>query len=361
MNGFGKDVRHAFRQMLASPGFALTAILSLGLGIGATTAIFSVVEGVLLRPLPFKDPSQLVTLSTDIQGISSTGIQGVTAPDIRAYQRDAQAFENMGGFQPLNYELSGSGEPAQINASRLNAGVFPALGVAPFMGRVFTQQEDDQSQQVVVLGYETWQHRFHGDSGILGSKILLDRKPYVVIGVMPPKFEFPLLPGHLNQSELWVPMSLTPAELTNGVGSWNFQMVARMKSGITVAQAQSDAQRVAEQIMRNYPSFMASVHILADVSPLKEATVAQARPLVHVLFLAVLVVSADHLRQPGRFVAGARHSAAPGNCGSSRVGSAHACTASSGRPGEPDVQPERRIAWPRAGQCCAASLSSLYA
>jgi len=291
MQTLNQDLRYAFRQMMKAPGFSLTAVLSLALGIGATTAIFSVVEGVLLRPLPFKNPDRLVTISDDIQGADiASANQGVTAPDIRAYSRNANAFESMGGYQPVSYELSGLGDPAQVNASRLSAGVFPALGVAPLMGRVFTQQEDDQNEQVAVLGYETWQHRFHGDAGILGKKVLLDRKPYVVIGVMPKRFEFPLLPGRLNQSELWVPMSFTQQELTSGVGSWNFQMVARLKPGINPAQAQSDAQRVAEEIMRNYPAFMASLHIRANVSPLKENTVAQARPLVHILFLAVLVV-----------------------------------------------------------------------
>ena len=105
------------------------------------------------------------------------------------------------------------GEPAQVNASRLSGGVFPALGVAPLMGRFFTQQEDDQQAQVAVVSYSLWQNRLHGDPGVLGKKILLDRKPYVVVGVMPRNFEFPLMPGHLNSSEFWIPMSFTEQEL----------------------------------------------------------------------------------------------------------------------------------------------------
>lgn len=121
-------------------------------------------------------------------------------------------------------------------------------------------------------------------------KILLDRKPYVVIGVTPRNFEFPLMPGRLNRCELWVPMSFTPVELTQGAASWNYGMVGRLKPGVTTIQAQSDAERVARQIMLAYPPFMKSLHISAVVRPLQEETVEQAQPIVRVLFLAVVVV-----------------------------------------------------------------------
>src|SRR5262249_35591336 len=160
--------------------------------------------------------------------------------------RDTRSFESMGGYQQTTYELSGVGDPAQVNAARLSGGVLPALAVAPLMGRFFTQQEDDQKEQLALLSYSLWKGRLHGDAGVLGSKILLDRKPYVVIGVMPRNFEFPLVPGHLNRSELWVPMSFTDQE-TGGTGAagWNFSMVGRLKPGITPAQAEGDAGRVA--------------------------------------------------------------------------------------------------------------------
>ena len=126
MHTLVQDLRYAFRQILKSPGFTLAAVLSLGLGIGATTAIFSVVEGVLLRPLPFKDPERLVTISDDIRTVTDVaGSQGVTGPDILAYARNAQAFESLGGYQPVSYELSGRGDPAQVNASRLSAVMKP--------------------------------------------------------------------------------------------------------------------------------------------------------------------------------------------------------------------------------------------
>jgi putative ABC transport system permease protein len=288
-----QDLRIAIRHLLKAPGFTTTAVLMLALGIGATTAVFSVVESVLLRPLPFPHPEKLVTLGDILQGadIGGNGEAGVTAPDVQNYTRDTHSFESLGAYKPSNYELSGVGEPAQINASRLSGGTFPALEVAPLMGRFFTQQEDDQEAPVTVVSYSLWQDRLHGDPGVLGKKLLLDRKPYVVIGVMPRNFEFPLMAGHLNSSELWVPMSFTEQERSvAAAANWSFSMVGRLKPGITAAQAETDAERVAEETMRNYAAFMTSLHIRAVVHSLHEETVSDARQLVRTLFLAILVV-----------------------------------------------------------------------
>ncbi len=288
-----RDLKIAVRHLSKSPGFVATAVLMLALGIGATTAIFSIVEGVLLRPLPFPQPDRLMVLADIIHGadIGGNGEAGVTIPDIRNYTRDTHAFSSLGGYQQTGYELSGLDEPAAVSATRMTGGVFPALGVAPLLGRVFTQEEDDHHQQIVVLSYATWQSRFHGDAGILGKKILLDRKPYVVIGVMPRDFEFPLVPGHLNRIELWIPFSFTEQELaTSSSANWSYQMVGRLKDGVTREQALSDAGRVAAETVRNYPAFMAGFSIRPVVRPLQEETVEQARPLVRTLFLAVFVV-----------------------------------------------------------------------
>jgi putative ABC transport system permease protein len=289
------DLRFVLRQLAKSPGFAITAVLMLAFGIGATTAIFSIVEAVLLRPLPFPDSGQLVVLSDRLSGVSvgtaGNDEVGVTVPDIKAYTRETHGFSALGAYQGAGYELSGNGEPAQINASRLTAGVFSALEVNPLLGRVFTTDEQEHSQQVAVLSYSTWVTRFHRDANILGSKILLDRKPYIVIGVMPRNFEFPLIAGQLNRSELWVPMSFVPGELTPGASAnWSYQMVGRLKPGISPRQAQEDAETVAQEIMRGYPAMMANLHINALVRPLREDTVEQTKPLLRTLFLAVAVV-----------------------------------------------------------------------
>jgi len=287
-----QDIRYALRQLRKSPGFTVTAILMLAVGIGATTAIFSIVEGVLLRPLPFPDPDRLVVLGDVLEGshCSSCAQSSVTPPDIRNYMRDTQSFGHLGGYRGRLFELSGTGDPVAVNGTRMSGEVFAALGVSPLLGRTFTQQEDDESQQV-VLSYGMWRNRFHGNANVLGSKIILYRKPYTVIGVMPRDFEFPLNPGHLNQSEFWLPLSLQPAEFTAGAAaSWNSRMVGRLKPGISIEQAQSDAERVARATMRDYPAYMRSLRIHAVVTLLHEDTVAQARPMVRALFFAVIVV-----------------------------------------------------------------------
>jgi len=292
MPGLMQDVRYAVRQLRKSPGFALTAILTLAFGISAVTAIFSIVEGVLLRPLPFVDPAALVAVGDKIEGTEGAGMDrpSVTAPELLAYASDTRGFSSMGGYQNTSYEFSGAGDPAQISGSRLTAGTFPTLGISPLMGRTFTPQEDTGKVQVAVISYGMWHGRFQADERILGQKILLDRKPYEIIGVMPREFEFPLVPGQLNRSELWVPMSLSQGEIAQGSSSWNYQIVGRLKPGITATAAQQDAQRVPEEIMRRFPEFSGSIRLHAVVQSLNEATVSQARPLVRILFLAVAVV-----------------------------------------------------------------------
>jgi putative ABC transport system permease protein len=283
-----QDLRYAMRQLRNTPGFALTAILTLALGIGATTAIFSIVEGVLLRPLPFADAKRLVTFGDKLEGVD-LGAPAVPAAEGVKYMRETRSFDGLGVYRGDMYELSGAGEPAQINVTRMTASVFPTLGVSPAMGRVFTQQEDETKSQVVVLSYATWMSRFHGDPRAIGEAIELDRKPYEIIGVMPREFEFPLVPGQLNRTEMWIPMSFTAANLAND-SSWNYPMVGRLKAGVSMEQAQQDGDRVAAEIMRGWPAAYAQLKIHTVVTPLDESTVGAARPLIRTLFVAVVVV-----------------------------------------------------------------------
>ena len=288
-----QDMRYTVRQLRNSPGFTITAILMLALGIGATTAIFSIVAGVLLRPLPFPAPDHLVILGDTLDGsdCAMCARPGASAADIRNYTRDTHSFSHLGGYQVKRYDLTTTGVPETIYGVRMSGDVFPVLQVAPLLGRTFSQKEDEQQQAVVVLSYSLWQSRYQASAGILGSTILIDSKPYVVIGVMPRNFEFPLLPGHVDHSQLWVPLRLQPEEFLAGqAASWNFRMVGRLKPGITPEQAQSDAERVAEATVREYPPFMRSLRIHAAVKLLHEDTVDEARPMVRTLFFAVLVI-----------------------------------------------------------------------
>ncbi len=289
MYSLGQDLRFAFRQLRKAPGFTLTVVLTLALGIGATTAIFSLVEGILLRPLPFSNPDRLVLLGDHLEGGSSA--TPVTAREIATYSTSTNAFSSLGGYITGSYEVSGGAIPEEVNAARFTAGVFPTLGVRPILGRVFTQEEEDTHQPLAVISYALWVNRYQNDPHVLGTSIVLDRKIYSIIGVMPRSFAFPPEDGRLDQSQLWIPMSLTADELSDQhAGFWGYQMVARLKDGVTLAQAAQDADRVSKQVMRNLPTAQSAVPIRGDVIPLLEYDVAEARPLLRMLFLAVSVI-----------------------------------------------------------------------
>ncbi len=283
-----QDARFAFRRLRKVPGFSLIVVLTLAFGIGSATAIFSLVEGILLRPLPFSDPDRLVLLGDHLRDGFGTS---VTAREIGTYATASSAFSSTGGYIPIGYEISGGATPERVNAARFTASVFPTLGVRPILGRVFTQQEDDAHQPLAVISYALWLTRYHRDPGILGSSITLDRRPYTIIGVMPRSFEFPLEDGRLDQIQLWVPMSFTPAELAEEhAGFWGYQMVARLKEGVTLKQAAQDADRVAQQVMRDFPASQSAIHIRGDVIPLFEYGVGEVRPVLRILSLAVSVI-----------------------------------------------------------------------
>jgi MacB-like periplasmic core domain len=165
MHGLALDLRLVWRQLLKSPGFAITAVLMLSFGIGATTAIFSVVDGVLLRPLPLLHADRLVTLGDQVSGTNWGKLDHgwVTAPEVLTYQRELHSFSSLGGFGYENLNLSGMGEPVVIHAARMTPSVFAALGTGPMMGRIFTEQEDAQHSQVTVLSYGTWKSQFDGN------------------------------------------------------------------------------------------------------------------------------------------------------------------------------------------------------
>ena len=286
------DLRHTFRQLRRSPGFTLTAVLTLAFGIGATTAIFSVLYGVLFQPLPFPEPDRLVTLGNLVSGFDWTSPGFVKPADAVTYQRDTRAFQSLGAYGYASYELSGVSQPAQIRAGRMTPSVFSVLGIAPLLGRVFTPEEDRQKAQVAVLSYAAWRSRFDGNPHVLGSTIDLDRQPYTVIGVMPRSFEFPLWGGRKRVCELWVPTSFAAQDLspTGGGEKWSLMMVGRLKPDITVAQAQNDVRRLAPELMRSLPPDQTNLRITPVVFPLHAVTVLDVRRLLRMFFLAVTVV-----------------------------------------------------------------------
>ncbi len=275
------ELKYTWRQLRKSPGFTLTAVLTLAIGIGGVTAVFSIVEAVLLRPLPYKDPAKLFVLHERIEHLLE-GEANLSAPDVLTFQQESKAFE-VGGFIGASYEASGAGAPFQARAERLTASMFSVLGIEPLLGRTFTQQEDETATPLTVISYALWQERFQGDPKVLGKTIDLDRRPYTIIGVMPRDFETPIGLGGMTPRDLWVPMSFTPVEKGAEGDNLDYGAVARLKPGITVAQAQQDVDRVIAVIQTKMPE----IRLSASMRGLKEETVRQARPLLYMLLAAV--------------------------------------------------------------------------
>lgn len=296
MNTLVQDVKYALRMLAKAPGFSAIAILTLAVGIGANTAIFSIVDAVLLRPLPFKNPSRLVMLWEGLPEIGFPKIEG-SAPDVALYEREQKSFESIGTFQNKDFDISGgSGEPERITAARVSASVFPMLGISPLIGRSYTRAEDEARAKVVVLSYGLWQRRYGADRGILGRTIDLDREPYTVLGVMPKGFVFPVRgpEGSDKPGELWVPMSFTPEELTGWGMYFNNNILCRLKSGVSAAQAQSEANLIAQRLMQAYPAALLkafpNAHLRIDVTRFESDVVGPVQTLLLVLMAAVGLV-----------------------------------------------------------------------
>src|SRR5580698_5732211 len=287
MTGLTNDLRLTFRRFRKNPAFTIAIVLTLALGIGATTAVFSLVEGVLLRPLPFNDPDRLVVLGEHLGGRPGMSVR---ATEIATYTGSTQAFSSLGGYITTSFELSGKQRPEEIDAARLNSAMFTTLGVQPVLGREFTAADENSCQQLAVISYSLWTNRFHRDPNVIGARLVLDRKPYQVIGVMPRDFEFPLSLGTLSGTQVWVPLSLTPDELSDqNSGFFGYQMIARLKNNVTVPQGAEDADRVAHQIMSELPSTMSALKLKGDVEPLRESVIADVRPILRTLFMAALI------------------------------------------------------------------------
>lgn len=291
----GQDVRYAARTLRKSPGFAIVAVLTLALGIGATASLFSVVNTVLLRPLPFKNSSRLVMLFEGLPQIGSPKFPFST-PDFTTVTRGQKSFAEIGVIQEREFELSGNGEPDRVIGARVSASIFPMLGIAPARGRFFRLEEDAPGRNVAVLSYGLWQRRYGGRPDIVGGTIELDRQPYTVIGIMPKHFLFPL-PGPAANSvpaALWVPMGFTPAELQGWGKRYDLSVFARLRPGVSLEQARSEGQALGAAIEAQYPQdilkdFYGARLQVAAFSWRDEVT-GPSRPLLLVLMAAVGLV-----------------------------------------------------------------------
>src|SRR6185369_4991405 len=241
MRNWTADFRFGLRALRRSPGFAIGAILVLALGIGANTAIFSIVNAVLLRPLPYEDPSRLVQVWHVPPAKSFPGITlfSVSPANYLDWQAQSSSFDSMAIYGGRSLTFGGKDQPEMLQASNVAPEFFSVLRARPLLGRMFSREENRPgSNHVILLGYKVWRDRFGADPNIVGRDITLDSQPYSVVGVMPEKFRFP------SFAEAWVPLGWTNEERAVR-GNHNYLVIARLKSGVDITQAKSELATIS--------------------------------------------------------------------------------------------------------------------
>ena len=262
------DLRWATRWLAHSPGFAAAVVLTLALGVGGTTAVVCVVDGVLLRPLPYPEPDRLVAVWSLTRG--ETEPWSSSPPDFRVFRDQASSFERLGGYYATAANLVIDGEPVRVSAAKANAAVFQALAVPAAMGRIFGADEETWGRdRVVVLSDGAWRRWLGGRPSIVGASITVNGVPHAVIGVMPPGFRFPE-----RSAELWMPMAFAPGDLLDTRGNYFVSIVGRLRPGVSAERAERELSRIAAGIAADEPQ--APIRG-ARVIPLHEQTVGTAR------------------------------------------------------------------------------------
>jgi predicted permease len=280
MVAFLQDIRYALRMLRKNPGFAAAAVLTLALGIGANTAIFTVINAVLLRPLPFQHPERLVALweSNPEQEI---GRAAVSPPNFVDWSSQSRTLEQIAAYRYWGFVLSGGDAPERIAGARVSASLFPLLGVQPLLGRTFLPEEDRFGGNHVVLIREgLWRRRFGADPGLLGKSLTLNGGSYEVVGILPSELKLP-------DAEVCVPLALEPYAMTQR-GSRALTVLAGLKPGVTRVQAQAEMHAIAYRLQRQYPEANAGWDV--TLLPLHEEMVAHLRPALFVLGAAVAFV-----------------------------------------------------------------------
>lgn len=275
MGALLNDLRYGFRMLRKRPVFTLVVVLTLALGIGANTAIFSVVNAVLLRPLPYKEPAQIVTVLHE-------GWKPVAPANFFDWRAQSHSFDSMAAAQVWNPNLTGGDRPETLHALQMTAEMFSLLGMTPSRGRTFSVGEDQPgNEHVVVLSQRLWQRRFGGDERIIGQQIRLDGESYTVIGVMPPDFQF--APFWATQAEMWSPLNL--ASRMNDRTGQSLRVFARLKPGVTREQAQAEMFAINQRLAEQYPE--ANKGLSVSVDSLHEKVVGETRPALLILFATV--------------------------------------------------------------------------
>jgi len=287
MNTLIQDLRYGARILLKQPAVTLVAVVTLALGIGANTAIFSLVNSILLRPLPFRDPDSVVLM---VQASPKLGLAswGVSQADFGAYRDQNRSFETIAIYNRSAINLTGEGEPERLPMASVTADFFKVFGVNPLLGRTFVEGEDTQGRNLVcVISHAFWQRRFGGDPNVVGRMLNLNNTPTQIVGVMPADFKFPRL-----ETDLWAPMALD----TKRTAPYFFSVAARLKPGVQIGQAQADTTGVLQNFGRQNPNIAEAVGINEGVGPrtivqpIKEVLLGKTQKPLLVLLAAVALV-----------------------------------------------------------------------
>ena len=282
-----QDIRYGIRMLVKQPGFTLVAVITLALGIGANTAIFSLVNSILLRPLPFREPDRLVRM---LQASPKLGLSswGVSQADFAAYREQNRSFESIAIYNNTATNLTGAGEPERLPIATVTADFFKVFGVNPLLGRTFVEGEDAKGKnQVCVISHAFWQRRFGGDPNTVGRTLSLNNTPTQIVGVMPAEFKFPRY-----EIDLWTPLALD----TKRTAPYFFAVIGRLKPGVQVAQAQADTTNVLQNFGREHPNVSEAVGLSEGngprtiVTPMREAMLGKTEKPLLVLLTAVALV-----------------------------------------------------------------------
>src|SRR2546423_611349 len=274
------DIRYAIRMLAKSPAFTFIAVLTRGLAIGANTAIFSVVNAVLLRPLPYPEAEKLVR----VFGTQPTLPEAPSSPaNFLEWRTENQAFTHIATWNGQSFNLTGTDKPERVIGARVSGDIFQLLGVQPALGRDFTAEEDrDGGNRVVILSYEFWQRRFGGDANAIRQTIKLSDQTYTIVGVMPRGFAFPS-----TRTQIWTPVAFNPAEIAARAPNF-IDVVARLQPGVSLEQAQANMTAVAQHQAERYPQ--TNVGVGVKVVSLQEQMVGDVRPMLVVPLGAVAFV-----------------------------------------------------------------------
>jgi putative ABC transport system permease protein len=277
MDTLSQDIRYAFRRLLKSPGFAAVVILTLGLGIGANSAIFSVVNAVVFRSMPYPEPDRLVRL---FQVGDNGGLATFTPMNYLDVQKGMHALESSAAYAGAGYTLTSDGEPERVDGAETSASFFDVLGIRPALGRGFMAEENQPGRtRVAVISHSLWTRRFNADRAVLGRSILLNAEPHTVIGVMPEGFAYPA------RREIWTPLEYDTEFTQQSRGAWYLSIIARLKPGATIEQASTEIAAIGRRLETEFPETNLNVKMTAV--GLHEYLTGDIRPKLLVLLAAV--------------------------------------------------------------------------